>query len=37
MKKVLALLMAAAMIQSQAACGNKNPDIIEDNIDDSNE
>ena len=26
MKKVLALLMAAAMILSLAACGNKNPD-----------
>lgn len=25
MKKVLALLMAAAMILSLAACGNKNP------------
>ena len=37
MKKVLALLMAAAMILSLAACGNKNPDSNDDNNDDSND
>lgn len=37
MKKVLALLMAAAMILSLAACGNKNPDSNDDSNDDSNE
>ncbi len=33
MKKVLALLMAAAMILSLAACGNKNPDSNDDSND----
>ena len=37
MKKVLALLMAAAMILSLAACGSKNPDSNDDNNDDSND
>ncbi len=32
MKKVLALLMAAAMILSLAACGNKNPDSNDTDI-----
>ena len=33
MKKVLALLMAAAMILSLAACGSKNPDSNDDSND----
>lgn len=37
MKKVFALLMAAAMILSLAACGNKNPDSNPDSNDDSND
>ena len=37
MKKVLALLMAAAMILSLAACGSKNPGSNDDNNDDSND
>ena len=35
MKKVFALLMAAAMILSLAACGNKNPDSNPDSNDDT--
>ena len=37
MKKVFALLMAAAIILSLAACGNKNPDSNPDSNDDSND